>query len=339
MESKEQQVREKILHKSVENPSMSHHDIAKSLGVPRSTVSSVLKRFRDRLTLDRKPGSGGKRNDNFKNQRNAVLRLIKQNPNLSIRDVAKKVKTSYSFVQKVKKAAGYRSFKVIKTPNRNEKQETSSRTRARKLYDKLLTKFDCVVMDDETNVKADFKQLPGLEFYTALQRGKVDEHFKAKKLSKFSKKYMVWQAICSCGLKSKIFITTGTINQQVYVNECLQKRLLPFIQKHTSSVLFWPDLASCHYGKAAQEWYAGNNINIVPKDCNPPNVPELRPIERYWAIVKRNLGKSKGEANNEKDFAKKWENASRKVTEDTVHNLMDGIKRKVRAYGYNKSEK
>lgn len=127
---------------------MSHHDIAKSLGVPRSTVSSVLKRFRDRLTLERKPGSGGKRNDSFKSQRNAVLRLVKQNPNLSIRDIAKKVKKSYSFVQKVKKAAGYRSYKVIKAPNRNEKQETSSRTRARKLYDTLLTKFDCVVMDE-----------------------------------------------------------------------------------------------------------------------------------------------------------------------------------------------
>lgn len=338
MESKEQQVREKILHKSVQNPSMSHHDISKSLGIPRSTVSSVLKRFRDTLTVDRKPGSGGKRNDNFKLQRNAVLRMIKRNPNLSIRDVAKKVKMSYSFVQKVKKAAGYKSFKIIKTPNRNEKQETSAKSRARKLYERMLTKFDCVVMDDETNVKADFKQLPGLEFYTALQRGKVDDYFKAKKLSKFAKKYMVWQAICSCGLKSKIFITTGTINQQVYVEECLKKRLLPFIQKHTCSVLFWPDLASCHYGKVAQEWYAENHVNIVPKDCNPPNTPELRPIERYWAIVKRNLGKSKGNANNEKDFAKKWEKASNQVVEGTVQNLMDGIKRKVRAFGYNKSE-
>ena len=229
MESKGQQVREKNLHISVENPSMSHHDIAKSTEIPRSTVSNALKRFRDRLTVDRKPGSGGKRNDNFKSQRNAVLGMIKRNPNLSIRDVAKKVKMSYSFVQKVKKAAGYKSFKVIKTPNRNDKQETSSKTRARKLYDKLLTKFNCVVMDDETIVKADLKQLPGLEFYTSLQRGKVDDYFKAKKLLKFSKKYMVWQAICSCGLKSEIFITTGTLNQQIYVGECLEKRLLPFI--------------------------------------------------------------------------------------------------------------
>ena len=149
---------------------------------------------------------------------------------------------------------------------------------------------------------------------------------------------MVWQAICSSGLKSKIFITTGTLIQQIYVEECLQKRLLPFIQKHTNSVLFWPDLASCHYGKTAQEWYAGHNINVVPKDCNPPNTPELRPIERYWAIVKRNLGKSKGQANNEKDFAEKWEKASRLVADNTVQNLMGGIKRKVCAYAYKTSK-
>lgn len=89
-----------------------------------------------------------------------MLRLIKRNPKLFIPD-ARKVKTSHSSVKKVENAAGYSSFKVIITPNRDEEQETSS-------------------MDDETNVKTDFK---------------------AKKLLKFSEKYMVWKAICSWGAK------------------------------------------------------------------------------------------------------------------------------------------
>ena len=41
--------------------------------------------------------------------------------------------------------------------------------------------------------------------------------------------------------------------------------------------------------KKAMEWYAVNNVQVVPKDKNPRNTPELRPIEKYWAIVKRNL--------------------------------------------------
>ncbi len=30
-----------------------------------------------------------------------------------------------------------------------------------------------------------------------------------------------------------------------------------------------------------------NNVNYVPKVRNPPNVPEARPIEDFWAILKR----------------------------------------------------
>ena len=84
------------------------------------------------------------------------------------------------------------------TPNRDDKQYTSVKARSRKLYTTMLTKFDCVVQNDETYVKADFKQLPGQEFHTATGRGKVADIFKHIKLSKFAKKYLVWQAICLC---------------------------------------------------------------------------------------------------------------------------------------------
>ena len=76
------------------------------------------------------------------------------------------------------------------TPNRDDKQNTSAK--ACKLYTTMLTKFDCVVQDDETYVKADFKQLPGQEFYTVTGRGKVADIFKDIKRSKFTKEYMLW---------------------------------------------------------------------------------------------------------------------------------------------------
>ena len=104
------------------------------------------------------------------------------------------------------------------------------------------------------------------KFYTATRRGKAADIFKHIKLPQFAKKYLVWQAICTCSLKSNIYIATGTVNQEIYVSECLQKRPLPFLKRHNCSVLFWPDLASCHYGKKAMEWYAANNVQVVPKD-------------------------------------------------------------------------
>ncbi len=38
--------------------------------------------------------------------------------------------------------------------------------------------------------------------------------------------------------------------------------------------------------KPTLEAYATHNIKFVPKDCNPPNVPQLRPIEHFWGILK-----------------------------------------------------
>ena len=110
-------------------------------------------------------------------------------------------------------------------------------------------------------------------------------------MDKFPKKFMVWQAICSCGKRSTPFVNSKTMNQDVYIKECLQKRIIPLINQHDSDVLFWPDLASCHYAKKTIAWYEANGVPFVPKTSNPPNCPELRPIETFWALCKRNLKK------------------------------------------------
>ena len=59
---------------------------------------------------------------------------------------------------------------------------------------------------------------------------------------------------------------------------------MPFIQEHHSkdNFVFWPDLASAHYAKSVLDYLSANNIQIVPKKDNPPNLPECRPIENFW---------------------------------------------------------
>lgn len=184
-------------------------------------------------------------------------------------------------------------------------------------------------MDDETYVLGDFSQLPGQDYYVADARGNVEDKYKTKKLTKFPKKFLVWQAICSCGKRSQSFVTSGSINSEIYIKECLQKRLLPFLKQHNVSTYFWPDLASCHYSKTALEWYSKNNIVFVPREANPPNCPELRPVERYWALVKRNMKSTKKVSKDISDFKLKWTTCSKKVTEETLKSLMGGIPEKV----------
>ena len=66
-------------------------------------------------------------------------------------------------------------------------------------------------------------------------------------------------------------------------------RLIKFIDKNYDSrdqVLFWPDLATCHYKKENLDFLRDNGIAFVEKIDNPPNAPQIRPIENYWGILK-----------------------------------------------------
>lgn len=325
--------RKKILNKIQENPTWSNPQIAKSLGITRQTVLNVRKRFNDSLTVDRASGSGGKANKIDKKLASKIVRSVKDNPGLSDSDRAKRYKTSKSTGRRRRIDAGYKSYRAIKVPNRNDKQSETAKKRSRLLYDKVLTKHNgCLVMDDETYIKMDLKQLPGQKFYAAKERLGVVDKYKFVKVDKFCKKLLIWQAICSCGFKSKPFVTSSTLDSKIYIKECLQNRLLPFIRQHQDPVLFWPDLASCHYSKATMAWYEANGVDVVPKDMNPPNCPEFHPIEQYWADIKGKMKKTGVIVKNDKDMTARFNKAAAEITQAHVRDMMGSIKGKVRNF-------
>lgn len=166
----ENQIRKKIVHKFLENPTWSGSLIAKKLKLPKSTVNDVIKRYKETLSTNRKQKKSKKVSKRDQELTKRVLRSIKSNPGLS--DRAKKCKTSVSTARRIRLDAGLQSYRVIKYPNRNEKQNGVAKKRARLLYEQILTKFNnCLIwMMDETYVKMDLKQLPGPKFYVAESR-------------------------------------------------------------------------------------------------------------------------------------------------------------------------
>ena len=190
-----------------------------------------------------------------------------------------------------------------------------------------------MILDDETYVKADFHQLPGQEFFTCSNKRDIQDKYKRKKMSKFAEKFLVWQAICTCGKISKSFVFKGNINQEIYLEECLKKRLLPLLKDHHVPTLFWLDLATAHYAKRVVEWYQNERIFFVPKSSNLANCPELRPIEKYWSHVKRELRKTRDRAKSITDFEKK-NGIKHRITFMYAQDMMKSIRKKVRDFSY-----
>ena len=107
--------------------------------------------------------------------------------------------------------------------------------------------------------------------------------------AKFDKKILVWICFSANGVSTPYFVPSGlAINKNTYLNECIVKRLIPFIKRFHSDgqYVFWPDLASSHYAKTVIEYFRDKKVNFVEKEDNPPNVAECRPIEDFWVILK-----------------------------------------------------
>ena len=70
-------------------------------------------------------------------------------------------------------------------------------------------------------------------------------------------------------------------NQETYLKECTDKRLLPQISFEWK--LF--DLAKAHYSNIVQERLTQKNFPFVSYVDNPLNVPQARPIEIAWTVL------------------------------------------------------
>ena len=79
----------------------------------------------------------------------------------------------------------------------------------------------------------------------------------------------------------------------------MEKGLLPFINQHRqdSNYSFWSDLAGAHYSNLATEWM-NEHVNFVDfEEFNPPNVPQARPVESFWAKLGQKCYDNDWEAN------------------------------------------
>jgi hypothetical protein len=70
---------------------------------------------------------------------------------------------------------------------------------------------------------------------------------------------------------------------QKFILKSVGKRLMPFMKKYHEDgrYVFWPDLETAHYAKNTIATLNKFGIKFVERAHNPPNAPQLRPIEKF----------------------------------------------------------
>ena len=90
-------------------------------------------------------------------------------------------------------------------------------------------------------------------------------------------------------------------------------------------IIFWSDLASCYYARDTQNWLNHHNIAFVPKNHNPPNLSQPRPIEDFWALLSRKVYHGGWEAENKEQLRRRIFRTFRHINIETVQNLKRGV--------------
>lgn len=266
-------------------------------GVARSTIYSLLKKLEDTQELVRKPGSGGHNKKLTNAQRASICRWLSNKRGVSLRQEAKKYKVSEKTMRNVLNERGLKCRKRIKAPQYTPEQDRTAKLRAGKLLEVLRGKK--ILMDDEAYFKLKCDYLPGNDHFFTSDVLATPSHVKYRTEKKFPVQLMVWVCVSEDAISDPVFLERpNSVNGQFYREHCVSDKLVPFINEHHQGddIVFWPDLASAHYANSTLQLLQSLNIPFVPKSCNPPNIPQCRPVENFWGRLKAKVYKGGWEA-------------------------------------------
>lgn len=290
-----------FLEKNSELKKSKAYKYLKMFGYKKDTITRVYKRFKNNIGPERAKGSGKK----TKKSKREIVRIIHQNINnkvfKSYRYLGRKVGCDKNTIKKYLKEMGIvkKARKII--PKVSLRQRITQRKRLGRFALKILQpkKRQILIMDDESYFSLEDSKWTD-KYYYVQNECKLTSTSSFIQKSKFPHKLMMWLSISEKGISQPVFFKANmAINSKIYVDHCLPKLLTFKNRMHRNQkTLFWPDLASCHYSKTTQQRLKLMKINCLPKHLNPPNSPQLRPIEKFWAYLKRNVYKEGKEFKN-----------------------------------------
>ena len=326
MNSKEESLRKRVYQFYFENYDKKKNFTVKHFAaekVPKSTIYSIIKRAESNYSYNRAVGSGKKAKIMTKAGIKRLCTLFDHKCNISHRQAARKMKCHHTLIGKVlKKYTNIKCRKKTKIPKRTEEQKAKIRIRCSRLFRKLAG--NSIIMDDESYFTLAHTSINGNSYFYSSNIEETPSSVKFSPTAKFNEKILVWICISNCGMSQPYFTPSGmAINQKVYLEECIIKRLMPFINKYHSDgkYLFWPDLASAHYAKIVTSYFIEKKINYVQKWDNPPNLPECRPIENFWSILKGLVYKNNWQAQNLDQLKKRIKYCLSLVDKNLIHRL------------------
>ena len=305
-----------------------------SMGIGRRTVYKIIQTFEECGTTKRLTGQGRPVKKITAKVMKQIERQMVDQIGKSARKTAKKHSIPEITLRYHLKKEGIRVFKRKKVPHYSAEQATKAQQNCLKLAKEISGKI--VVMDDESYfpLKADY--IPGNDIFYTKDKQKTPDHVKFAAQSKFPERLMVWIAVSEKGVSEPFYKPRNcAIDANLYQNECIKKKLVQFLNRfhQNDKIIFWPDLAACHYAKSTIALLNELEIPVVEKKINPPNVPQCRPIEKFWFTLKCAVYENGWEAQNEMTLKQRITRKIHEMDITSLQNDLKGLGKKLRKTG------
>jgi len=304
-------------------------ETSRILGIPRTTVQGVWRRYKERGQIDEMPKCGRPRCATDRDRRNLCLQSRKH-PFLSAREVLHSSPSmpnmSIRTVRRILSMSGLHGRIAAKKPLLNRTQ----------IRNRLSWCKTYLQMDPNLWKNFVFSDEARIELYSSRRqyvRRPVGQRFNCKYTMKTVKyggpSIMIWGAIKGDG--TKVLCKCPPILNSEGYQTILDSTLIPFISNDS---IFMQDGAPCHRSKSTLNFLDSRHICLL-SDW-PAQSPDLNILENLWSVLKSRVQKRQPNTANDLWVITKEEWDA--ITKDEVIGLFNSIQHRLTEVIRNKGQ-
>lgn len=307
---------------------MSQRSIATELGMPRSTIEYVLKKFNDYGTVVTRKVVRRRCKLTHRGRRELV-RILIQNRRIPLVSIIEKMteKVCVRTLRKEIKRIGFRSCVAAKKPFLSHKHKADRLAFAKKHQSWNTLDWMHVIWTDEASFEIGKNSRQVKVWRRSYERYSWDclaPIFKSGRTS-----VMIWGAFTGYEKCSIVIMPSDRRTSADFVDVVYEGRLSGFFYMHDDpqSLFLMEDGAPVHRSKLPQQWREAHKIKKITW---PANSPDLNPIENVWMILKDFVQKET-RPNNKDELIKSIERAWEAISMETLEILLASMPHRMKA--------